>query len=107
MYSAGKAFAQILAEGLWAEVEPLGVNVAYLVVGSTETPARAREAGPPRPGQTVDDPNDIAPFALDNIAKGPVLVPSRLVHAFEMFGSIPRRQAAETMRAMLTGVQPN
>ncbi len=107
MYSAGKAFAQILAEGLWAEVEPLGVNVAYLVVGSTDTPARAREAGPVSPGQIVDDPNDIARFALDNIANGPVLVPPRLVQGFEMFASMPRRQAAETMRAMLTGAQPN
>lgn len=107
MYSAGKAFAQKLAEGLWAETEGQGLHVAYLVVGSTDTPARAREAGPVAPGQEVDDPHDLARFALNNIAEGPVLVPPRLAEAFKMFGSMPRRQAAETMRAMLTGQLAN
>ena len=107
MYSAGKAFAQSLAEGLWAETVGQGLHVAYLVVGSTDTPARAREAGPVTPGQEVDDPFDIARFALDNIANGPVLVPPRLVEGFEMLASMPRRQAAETMRAMLTGQKAN
>ena len=107
MYSAGKAFAQSLAEGLWAETEDQGLHVAYLVVGSTDTPARAREAGPVTPGQEVDDPVDLARFALDNIANGPVLVPPRLVEGFQMLASMPRRQAAETMRAMLTGQKAN
>lgn len=107
MYSAGKAFTQILAEGLWAETESQGLHVAYLVVGSTDTPARARDAGPVTPGQEVDDPFDIARFALDNIAEGPVLVPPRLADGFKALTSMPRRQAAEMMRGMLTGQVAN
>lgn len=107
MYGAGKAFAQILAEGLWAETESQGLDVAYLVVGSTDTPARARDAGPVSPGQEVDDPFDIARFALENITEGPVLVPPRLAEGFKMLAAMPRRQAAETMRAMLTGQLAN
>ncbi|OHV28800.1 hypothetical protein BCD49_37475 [Pseudofrankia sp. EUN1h] len=107
MYSAGKAFTQILAEGLWTEAGPDGLDVAYLVVGSTDTPARALAAGPVTEGQVVDDPDDIATFALANITDGPVLVPPRLLPAFTELAAMPRRQAAETMRAMFGGQRAN
>ncbi len=104
LYSAGKAFAQIFAEGLWAELKPLGVDVAYIVVGATNTPVRASQGYVDDPNVFVAEPEDVARDALNNIANGPVIVPSYMVEGFEFFSSAPRRQAAETMRDLLTGM---
>jgi short-subunit dehydrogenase len=41
VYSATKAFDITLAEGLWAELAPHGVDVLGLVAGATATPAMA------------------------------------------------------------------
>jgi short-subunit dehydrogenase len=35
IYSAGEAFEQMLAEGLWSELQPHGVDVLALVAGAT------------------------------------------------------------------------
>jgi uncharacterized protein len=103
LYSAGKAFAQIFAEGLWAELKPKGVDVLYVVLGATDTPSRARQNLKDGPDQFVADPDDVAREALDNIANGPVLVPAHLEEGFRLFSSMPRRQAAEAMRDLLKG----
>jgi short-subunit dehydrogenase len=100
-YGAVKAFSQIFAEGLWAELKPLGVDVLYAVLGATETPARARVLSSPIPGEFVASPDDVAQECLDNLKNGPVLVPAHLAEAFKYFSSLPRRQATEEMTAML------
>jgi hypothetical protein len=105
LYSAAKAFAQILAEGLWSEWKPLGVDVLYAVLGATRTPARARVILEDSPDQFIAEPDDVARECLDNIANGPVLVPAHLAEAFQMFCSLPRRQAAETMTQLLLSFQ--
>jgi short-subunit dehydrogenase len=71
-YGATKAFDLILAEALWAEWQPSGVDVLALVLGRTDTPALRRllEAS----GQPVDglaSPDDVAREALDHLADGP------------------------------------
>jgi short-subunit dehydrogenase len=38
LYNAGKAFQWILAETLWAELKPLGVDVSCIMVGATASP---------------------------------------------------------------------
>jgi short-subunit dehydrogenase len=106
LYGAAKAFAQILAEGLWSELKPLGVDVLYAVLGATRTPARERAGVKDSPDQFVAEPDDVARECLDNLANGPVLVPAHLAQAFQMFCSLPRRQAAETMTNLLLGFQP-
>lgn len=106
LYSAGKAFAQNLAEGLWAELKPRGVDVAYVVLGATDTPVRARHGIVDSPDVFIDDPDDVARDTLANIAEGPVLVRPHLEEAARMFSALPRRQAAEAMRDMMMGFQP-
>ena len=101
LYSAAKAFAQVLAEGLWSELKPLGVDVLYAVLGATRTPARERVGLKDSPDQFVAEPDDVARECLENLAEGPVLVPAHLKDAFQMFSSMPRRQAAETMTKLL------
>jgi short-subunit dehydrogenase len=101
LYSAGKAFAQTLAEGLWSELKPRGVDVLYAVLGATRTPARERVNMKDSPDQFVAEPDDVARECLENLTNGPVLVPAHLSEAFQMFTSLPRRQAAETMTNLL------
>ncbi len=105
LYGAAKAFAQLFAEGLWAELKPLGVNVLYAVLGATRTPARERVGLKDDPAQFVAEPDDVARECLDHLADGPVLVPAHLAEAFQMFSSMPRRQAAETMTHLLLSFQ--
>jgi short-subunit dehydrogenase len=89
VYSATKAFDLLLAESLWAELAPSGVDVLAAVLGQTDTPALRKLLGD-RDLAGLADPNDVARDVLDNLANGPTWPgdPSPL-------GSIPRRQAVE------------
>ncbi len=106
LYGANKAFAQNFAEGLWAELKPIGVDVLYVVLGATDTPKRAALNIVDDPSTVVADPADVAREALSNLDNGPVLVPAHLEDGFRFFTSAPRRQAAEAMRDLLAGFQP-
>ena len=91
VYGASKAFDLTLAESLWAELGPQGVDVLAMVLGQTDTPAFRRVLK----GKEVEgmaDPDDVALDMLDNLSEGPTFPggPSP-------FGLIPRRQAVEIM----------
>lgn len=103
LYGAGKAFAQIFAEGLWSEVKSKGIDVLYVVVGAVDTPKRQSLGIEDAPDQFVADPADVAREALEALPDGPVLVPRHLQEDFSWFSSAPRREAAEAMTAMLKG----
>jgi short-subunit dehydrogenase len=73
-YSATKAFDLCCAESLWAELRPHGVDVLYMVLNATDTPAlRAllAEKGLPVPS-TLASPDDVAEVALARLPHGPV-----------------------------------
>lgn len=100
IYTAAKAFTQTLAEALWSEFKPSGVDVCILVLGATRTPAMARA------GMNLDtadfpaaDPDEMAQLGLDNLANGPVYVPPHLAEGFQQLRAMPRAQAAEWMSA--------
>lgn len=98
-YAATKAFDTVLAEGLWAEWSPQGVDVLGLVLTATDTPALRR---------TLDElggdlgalasPQDVAVAGLDHLGDGPTWShgvadptgPSPL-------GTLPRRDAVALM----------
>ena len=72
-YCGSKAFSRIFSEALWAECQPLGVDVLHLNIGFTATPAMARlgiDIGP------AEAPETVAREGLDNIANGPVWIVS-------------------------------
>jgi short-subunit dehydrogenase len=97
-YCASKAYSQILAEALWCELKPHGIDVLSLVLGVTDTPARARAGIPDAPGLHVSSSDDVAQQALDNLADGgPVYVPPPFAKMFQSLCSAPRRQLAEHM----------
>jgi len=96
-YCAAKAYSQILAEALWCELKPCGIDVLSLVLGFTDTPARARNGIPEVPGMPVLAADQVAQQALDNLTNGgPVYVPPEYARVFQILCSTPRRQLAES-----------
>src|ERR1700761_6629102 len=71
-YSAAKAFNQILAEALWTEVQPKGVDVLAFPIGATDTPSRRRSGTKDDDAMPVAHPEDIAQQALEQLPNGPV-----------------------------------
>lgn len=78
-YAASKAFEIVLAEGLWDELRPSGVDVLACRAGPTRTPSY--EASRPRKKVPMMEPGPVAEEALAALGKKPVLVPGRLNRA--------------------------
>jgi short-subunit dehydrogenase len=101
VYGASKAFDLVLAESLWAELSPAGVDVLGMVLGPTDTPAFRKILD----GRQVDglaDPDDVARDMLDNVANGPTFPPDPTP-----FSAIPRRQAVELMSRGSSVISPD
>jgi uncharacterized protein len=91
VYGASKAFNLVLAESLWAELSPKGVDVLAMVLGQTDTPAFRRVLNG-REAESLADPDDVARDMLDHLAEGPAFPPDPTP-----FSGLPRRQAVELM----------
>lgn len=76
VYTASKGYALNLVESLWAELKPRGVDAAYVVIGSTDTPKmRGILADRGISPEDIDlaDPADIADWTLHHVGDGPML----------------------------------
>jgi short-subunit dehydrogenase len=71
-YAATKAFDTVLAEGLWHELAPEGVDVLGVLAGATRTPTGLAVSEKFR---VAMDPAEVAVGALDHLGKGPSYVP--------------------------------
>lgn len=74
IYPATKAFDQVLAEGLWCDLKPQGVDVMCLTLGATKTPSHGDmdfDAWAPGVAMECDD---VAREGLANLGKGPMWV---------------------------------
>lgn len=100
-YGATKAFDLILAEALWAEWRPKGVDVLALVLGATDTPSLRRSLE--RHGGDfgdLADPAQVAVETLDHLGDGPTWIHgSPDPEGASPFGAIPRRVGVEAMSA--------
>ena len=67
-YAATKAFDTVLAEGLWHELAPEGVDVLGVLAGATRTPTMLAGKGK---FDDAMDPAEVAAGALDHLGKGP------------------------------------
>jgi short-subunit dehydrogenase len=97
-YAASKAFNLILAEGLWDELAPRGVDVVACRAGATATPGYA--ASKPRPSRVpLLSPAFVAEKTLAALGRGPSVVPSFFYRwsAFVMNRLMPRRMAIRIM----------
>jgi short-subunit dehydrogenase len=105
-YSAAKAFNQIFAEALWAELQPRGVHVLVCPIGAADTPSRRRSGTVDAEEMQVARPEDVAQQALDQLPNGPVYVSPENVQYFKSLYAMPRREAAELQRDLLSRMLP-
>lgn len=73
-YAATKAFVHVLAEGLWQELQPHGVDVLCAVAGATRTPSMlaSNPSFADYPGAM--DAEEVARGALAFLGRGPLWV---------------------------------
>jgi uncharacterized protein len=107
-YSAAKAFEQILGEGLWYELKPLGVDVLSYVIGNTRTPAIARYGTRlEESGYFIMEPDDVAQEGLDHLKDGPTWFAGETNREFARALCTPdRRGATELMSTATSSVKP-
>ena len=72
-YAAAKAFDQVLAESLWWELAPHGVDVVGLVAGSTDTPG-FQSHGPRIDASALQSPDAVAAEGLAALGRGPRVI---------------------------------
>ena len=104
-YAATKAFNTILAEGLWSELKPHGVDVLACVAGAILTPGyQQAESSRPAPGTLKAD--EVADQALRALGKGPVVVPGAVnkLGRFVLTRLLSRRAAIAIMSTNTGGL---
>jgi uncharacterized protein len=73
-YAASKSFNAILAEGLWKEMKPHGIDVIACCAGAILTPGYLNaEKNKPAPGTLAA--HEVAEQTLDALGKGPIVIP--------------------------------
>lgn len=103
-YAASKAFDISLAEGLWAELKPFGVDVLGLIAGATATPAMARSGVTFTPEHPAMTAQQVATEGLENLGNGPLHVAGEHNRAFESMLRGDRAQAVEMMSLGAAGM---
>jgi short-subunit dehydrogenase len=96
-YSATKAFDRILAEGLWHELRPHGVDVLCAVAGATRTPSMlaSSEAFADQPGAL--EPDEVARGALAFLGRGPIWVAGTNRATAKALSPVPRVPLIDAM----------
>jgi hypothetical protein len=93
-YSATKALVNALGEGLWAELQPEGIDVLTLCPGATESESAGLQGIDIATLRNVMPSDEVARLALDNIRNGPVFFSSEYYRGnFEKLLALPRRDA--------------
>ena len=87
-YGGTKAFLLTLAEGLWYELAPSGVDVLAVCAGATRTPRYLKSAQGRAPGEL--EAEQVAREALASLGRGPLMIPGRF-----------NRLASQLMRRLL------
>ena len=95
-YAASKAYSVILAEGLWYELRPYGVDVLCVVATTTRTPAVQRMGMPlDDPAYPSVEPSRVADEALAALGHGPVWHMDGSEDIVRSLRSMPRTEAVE------------
>jgi uncharacterized protein len=97
-YAASKAFNRVLAEGLWEELAPRGVDVIACTAGAVRTPGYAG-ASAHRDAPGTLDADRVAERTLAALGRGPIVIPgfvNRMAAAL-MGRVLPRRAAIRIM----------
>ena len=97
-YAATKSFNAILAEGLWSELKPHGIDVLACLAGAILTPGYEAAEGAKRAPGTLEA-GVVAKQALDALGRGPIVVPGAVnkVARFVLMRLLSRRAAIAIM----------
>ena len=104
-YAATKSFNAVLAEGLWKELKPHGVDVVACVAGAIMTPGYAQaETVKPAPGTLA--PEAVAEQALRGLGHGPIIIPGAVnkLGRFVLTRLLSRRAAIAMMSGNTGGL---
>jgi short-subunit dehydrogenase len=98
-YGASKAFDLALAEGLWFELAPRGIDVLAVCPGATRTPGYLRRSPLGAPGEL--EPEQVVEAALTALGRGPLVIPGRFnrLASLLMRRMLPRRRTISIMGA--------
>lgn len=98
-YAGSKAFNNVLAESLWAELRPHGVDVVASCAGAIRTPGYVRTSRREAPGTL--SAAEVAERTLAGLGRGPRVVPGWLNRLVSVVFSrvLPRRLAILVMGA--------
>ena len=97
-YAATKSFNAILAEGLWKELKPHGVDVLACMAGAILTPGyQEAESAKPAPGTL--EAREVAEQTLRALGKGPIVIPGAVnkLARFMLTRLLSRRAAIAIM----------
>jgi short-subunit dehydrogenase len=98
IYSATKAFSNLLTEGLWYDLGKQGVHVLGMIIGLARTPAMERlgvKFDGPVPSA---DPYDLVDEALASLEKkGPTIHAGGMEERAAMLRSLPRAKATRVL----------
>ena len=97
-YAATKSFNAILAEGLWKELKPHGIDVVACCAGAILTPGyRKAEKTKPAPGTL--EASEVAEQALNALGKGPIVIPGIVnkIGRFVLARILSRKSAIDIM----------
>jgi len=97
-YAATKSFNAILAEGLWKELKPRGVDVLACMAGAILTPGyQNAESVKAAPGTMKAE--DVAEQTLNALGRGPIVIPGVVnkLARFTLMRLLSRRAAIAIM----------
>jgi len=98
VYSAGKAYSRMMAEGLWYELKPDNIHVLGLILGLTRTPAMDRLGlAMNNPDFIPDEPDAVASEGLAHLADGPLWHVGGKAEGASVLSGLPRDQAVTYM----------
>jgi uncharacterized protein len=109
-YAATKAFILNLAESLWDEWRPLGVDVTALIPGSTDTPGYRESV--PRATRLTPKAMAVEPVvaeALNALGSRPSVIPGRVnkLAGFFVGRIMPRPRSVAFMGRTMREMYPN
>ncbi len=105
LYSATKAFDNLLGEALWGELQGSGVDVCTLQPGSTESEFHGVAGELPHPGQPAEE---VVETAFEALGRQPSVIPGwfNWVRAHAAMRLLPRSSLALAARRVVEGQTP-
>ena len=97
-YAATKSFNAILAEGLWKELKPHGIDVLACCAGAILTPGY-QQAEKTKPALGTLEANEVAEQTLNALGRGPIIIPGVInkIGRFILTRLLSRKAAIDIM----------